>query len=119
MERLKSEMMTDTEIDLRASLEDTTPQELISELKAMRRNPASFHFKRRSTCPFGCDSKGGKSAYQIGHADCEEAGTWCPTHGWLSFSSSACPPTERLSASEVADRRKTTKPKTFAAGGMA
>ncbi len=87
----------DTDLGVKVALGTTEPQELPLELQAeltkMRRNPASFHFKRRVKCSLS-DKTGAKSAYQIGHADSPEAGTWCPEHGWLSFDSPQLPPTE-------------------------
>lgn len=93
-----------TEIDLKTPLQGKAPQELIAELKAMRRNPGDFYLRGRGSCSLGCDRKGERSTYQIGHAKSEEAGTWCAVHGWLTFDSAACPPTERLSPLEVVER---------------
>jgi hypothetical protein len=81
----------------------------------MRRNPDDFFFKRRVMCSLGCDRKGGRSAYQIGHANCDDAGSWCATQGWLSFESVKLPPIERLSKSEIADRQQAAKRKSAAA----
>ena len=97
--------MTDTENQTRLPLLGNVPQELISQIQTMRRNPADFYFRRKASCSLGCDRKGERSSYQLGHVDDVEAGTWCPNHGWLSFDSVALPPTERLTAAEVEDRR--------------
>jgi len=97
--------MTDTNSGIQTALQDSVPPELVSQIETMRRNPTDFYFRRRSSCSLGCDRKGERTAYQIGHKDVEEAGTWCPTHGWLSFESALILPTERLSPSEIEDRK--------------
>lgn len=97
--------MLPTDMDVKTPLQGNVPQELISEIQTMRRNPTDFYFRRKASCSLGCDRKGERSSYQIGHADASEAGTWCPTHGWLTFDSVALPPTERLLPWEIEERR--------------
>jgi hypothetical protein len=97
--------MPTTDMGAKTPLQDSVPQELISQIQVMRRNPTDFYFRRNASCSLGCDRKGERSAYQIGHPDALEAGTWCPTHGWLTFDSVALPPTERLLPWEIEDRR--------------
>lgn len=94
-----------TDADIKTSPLGSLPAELISQLTVMRRDPADFRLRGRSSCSLGCDRKGERSAYQLAHVDVVEAGTWCPVHGWLSFQSDALPPTERLTVSEIEDNR--------------
>ena len=78
--------------------------DLGAELIKMRRNPEQFEVSGMVHCRF-CGGKG-KGAFQLIRAKSDKAaGTWCKTHGWLSFDSVAFPPTERLTASEIEDRR--------------
>lgn len=97
--------MTDTDFYLRIALQGNVPQELTSEIERMRRNPADFWLRGRAACSLGCDRKGQRSAYQLGYKEITEAGTWCPTHGWLTFNSADILPTERLTPAELEDRR--------------
>lgn len=97
---------TDRDKTLKLPLLGNVPQELIAQLVVMRRNPDHFWLRGRSSCSLGCDAKGMRSGYQLGHADADEAGTWCPKHGWLSFPSDALPPTEHLTAAEIEDNRR-------------
>lgn len=78
------------------------PIALSAELTAMRRNPDGYSVVRMVKCGLGC---GKGKAYSLTHADSENAGTWCPTHGWLFFDSVALPPTERLTPAEIEDNR--------------
>jgi hypothetical protein len=78
------------------------PDALQRELTTMRRNPDGFKVTRMVKCGLGC---GKGQAYSLTHADSETAGSWCPRHGWLFFDSVALPPTERLTPSEIEDRR--------------
>lgn len=76
---------------------------LEAELIKMRRNPANFKIGTQVKCKF-CSKP--KSAYHLLNAKSdEEVGTWCPTHGWLTFNSVQYPPTERLKPSEIEDVR--------------
>lgn len=68
----------------------------------MRRSPDGYSVVKMVKCSLGC---GKGKAYSLTHADSEHAGTWCPTHGWLTFDSVALPPTERLLPWEIEDRR--------------
>ena len=80
------------------------PDALQAELIKMRRNPQQFHVKGRSSCRF-CGGKN-QRAYQLLNQQSEfVAGSWCAEHGWLHFDSVAYPPTERLTASEIEDRK--------------
>ena len=97
--------MTDTDDNVKMPLIGNVPQELISQIATMRRNPDHFYFKRRASCSLGCDRKGERTSYQLGHPDNDDAGTWCPNHGWLSFDSAGLPPTERLRPWEIEDQR--------------
>jgi hypothetical protein len=94
--------------DQKTPLHTHTPQELVSELCRMRRNPDEFYFKRRVMCSLGCDHKGEKSAYQIGHANCDDAGSWCATHGWLSFESARLPPNQGQIITKRPDVKKSS-----------
>lgn len=78
------------------------PDALQREIRKMRRLPKAFSVNRMVRCAMGC---GKGKAYSLTHPDSENAGTWCETHGWLFFDSASLPPTERLSASEIEDRR--------------
>lgn len=97
--------MNDTDISGKIALQGNVPQELIRQIETMRRNPTGFWLRGRASCALGCDRKGQKSSYQLGHANAVEAGTWCPVHGWLSFPSDLLPPTERLTPTEIEDNR--------------
>lgn len=97
--------MTDTAEIGKTALLGNVPQQVISQIQTMRRNPADFRLRGRASCSLGCDRKGERSAYQLSHPGTVEAGTWCPKHGWLSFPSDALPPTERLTASEIEENR--------------
>ena len=97
--------MTDTELGTRLPLLGNVPRELISQIVTMRRNPDHFYLRRQASCSLGCDHKGERSSYQLGHVDSAEAGTWCPTHGWLSFDSVAIPPSERLRSHEIEEAK--------------
>jgi hypothetical protein len=79
------------------------PRTLRRELTTMRRDPDGFSVVRMVKCGPGC---GKGKAYSLTHAESENAGSWCPNHGWLFFDSVALPPTERLRASEVEERRQ-------------
>lgn len=77
---------------------------LTAELTKMRRNVKDYHVFGMGTCSF-CGGKQ-KPAYQVKSGQSEfVVGSWCPEHGWLHFDSAAYPPTERLTASEVEDRK--------------
>lgn len=65
------------------------PEQLTKELKRMRREPSRFSIVKMVACALGC---GKGTAYSLTHLDCAEAGTWCSTHGWLSFPSNALRP---------------------------
>jgi hypothetical protein len=80
----------------------TMPSELTAELTKMRRNPALFAIDKAVRCKF-CGK--GQTGLALLHAESLNAGTWCPEHGWLYFDSVKIPPTERLTASEVEDRK--------------
>lgn len=80
------------------------PSELRAELGKMRRNPEQFSVSGMATCRF-CGGKT-KRAHQLSGEKSEfVAGAWCPVHGWLHFDSVTYPPSERLSAAEIEDRR--------------
>ncbi len=81
-----------------------TPElaELTAELVKMRRNPANFTIGKVSKCKF-CSDK--QSGHHVLNRKSENVGLWCRIHGWLYFDSVANPPTERLTAFEVEDRR--------------
>ena len=76
------------------------PDALRRELATMRRNPDGYSVVRMVKCSLGC---GKGKAYSLTHADSENAGTWCPIHGWLFFDSVVLPPTERLTLAEIED----------------
>lgn len=78
------------------------PDALRRELATMRRNPEGYSVAKMVKCSLGC---GKGKAYSLTHADSANAGTWCPSHGWLFFDSVALPPTERLTKAEIEDRR--------------
>lgn len=80
------------------------PEALLTEIVTMRRNPRNFRVTGMVTCslaPAICK----KSAFRLTHPDAANAGSWCPVHGWLFFDSVALPPTERLTTSEIEDRK--------------
>jgi hypothetical protein len=82
----------------------TMPDSLFAELSKMRRNPEHFTVISLSNCRF-CGG-GTNRAYQLSGSKSESvAGSWCVEHGWLHFDSVGYPPTERLSDSEIEDRR--------------
>src|SRR5262245_48479541 len=72
-----------------------------NEIQRTRRKPEAFSLAHMVKCRFGC---GARAAYALSHPQSAEAGTWCPTHGWLFFDSVGLPPTERLTATEIEDR---------------
>lgn len=78
------------------------PEALTAELTKMRRNPHNFTILDRFQCKF-CGTA--KTAYGLLNAKCESCGSWCPVHGWLYFDTVDNPPTERLTGSELEDRR--------------
>lgn len=79
------------------------PPALEVELTKMRRNPAMFHAGGKIQCRF-CGKP--NTAYALLDATSgNEAGSRCPLHGWLYFDSVKFPPTERLTAGEIEDRR--------------
>lgn len=85
---------------------------LVVELVRMRRDPTAFGLRRRVTCALGCPKVDGiGAAYALSHVDSEETGSWCPVHGWTSFDSVSCPPTERLRPHEIAERELAAKRK--------
>ena len=91
----------------RENLEALTPDKslpdaLRRELTTMRRKPEGYSVVKMVKCNLGC---GKLKAYSLTHADSENAGTWCPVHGWLFFDSVALPPAERLTTSEIEDRK--------------
>lgn len=60
------------------------PDRMIQSIIVMRRNPEEFTFLRMSRCKFCYKTV----AYDIGHPlNPTNAGSWCPTHGWLAFDS--------------------------------
>ena len=60
------------------------PEALGKEIKRMRRNPEEFTVLKVAKCRF-CYKK---NAFDLGHPqNPENAGTWCPVHGWLAFDS--------------------------------
>lgn len=103
--------MQTTDRGVKTALMGNAPQELISEIERMRRDPARFHVTKRGCCSLGCDKKGQRSTYQLSCGDVQDAGTWCPVHGWLHFDSTALPPTERLKHHEVEERELATRRK--------
>jgi hypothetical protein len=88
------------------------PEALEVELARMRRNPAEFWVRRRVSCALGCPKVDGVgAAYALSHANSDEAGSWCLMHGWTSFDSVSCPPTERLKPHEIEERELAAKRK--------
>lgn len=81
--------------------------DLTAALVKMRRNPLEFTVLRTDAkCKF-CYKK---TAVDIGHPlNPQNAGCWCPEHGWLVFDSVAIPPTERLKPHEVQEREEAEK----------
>jgi hypothetical protein len=98
---MASEMTTNTIIDA-LTPDRRIPDALQRELTIMRRNPDGYSVAGMVSCKMGC---GKGKAYSLTHTDSESAGSWCSVHGWLFFDSVALPPTERLSDSEIEDRR--------------
>ena len=95
--------MSDTDNKLKTSPLKPVPQELVSQLRIMRRNPDDFWVVKRIGCMLGSDRKGARSAYQIAHPSLDDAGTWCPEHGWIRFNSVKLPPTKNLTDWEIKD----------------
>lgn len=60
------------------------PNDLISALIKMRRDPCLFAVLRMTQCKFGC---GKNSVFAITHPRSNEAGAWCEIHGWIFFDS--------------------------------
>jgi hypothetical protein len=86
------------------AMQTPIPKALSDEIAKMRRNASNYHVSGMGSCTF-CGTKE-KHACQVKTAASEfVVGAWCPTHGWLHFDSVAYPPTERLTASEVEDRK--------------
>lgn len=71
------------------AIELELPSELAKQIQVMRRNPAEFSVVRKVQCKFGC---GKQSAFALTHPDSKDVGSWCPTHGWLSFDSATVRP---------------------------
>jgi len=85
------------------ALQDRLFSGVIQELIKMRRNPALFSAGGLIQCKF-CGKP--KTALALLHASFQDSvGSWCADHGWLYFDSVKLPPTERLRASEIEDRR--------------
>lgn len=82
--------------------EKRIPDALQRELTTMRRGFERYSVTKMISCKLGC---GKSKAYSLTHADSENAGSWCATHGWLFFDSVSLPPTERLSDGEREERR--------------
>lgn len=99
-------MSSDTDNKPKTSSLQPVPQELASQLRIMRRNPDDFWVVKRVSCMLGSDRKGERSAYQLGHRNLEDAGTWCPKHGWIRFNSVELPPSESLLEWEIKDRQQ-------------
>lgn len=76
------------------------PDDLVVELVKMRQNPVNFTVSGMSKCKF-CSKT--KVAYTLLNAKISASpiGSWCAVHGWLFFESVQCPPTERLTTSEI------------------
>ena len=66
------------------------PEELVSELRRMKRDPAAFALGGRVKCGLGCVKA---AAYHLTHPKSRKAGTWCAVHGWLFLDSVNLPPT--------------------------
>jgi hypothetical protein len=67
------------------------PEEIVSELRRMRRDPAEYKLSGRVQCGLGCGKGAG---YHLTHPKSTNAGTWCAVHGWLFLDSGNLPPTE-------------------------
>lgn len=65
------------------------PDNLVLELRKMRRDPSQFTVVSMTTCKMGC---GKGSAFSLAHPDSQSAGTWCALHGWIFFDSVKVPP---------------------------
>ena len=79
------------------------PEDLVLELKRMRRNPSEFTRLQTSRCKL-CY---GNTAIDLRHPlNPQHAGTWCSVHGWLSFDSPRIRPIEEEFASIRVVRKK-------------
>lgn len=92
------------------SIQTSLPDELAAELRKTRRNMADFSVASLHKCKFCTKAK---TAYHLINAKFRDrvVGSWCATHGWLFFDSVALPPSERLTPSEIEERRLTEQRK--------
>jgi hypothetical protein len=73
------------------------PEQLRAELQRMKRDPREFAVLRKMTCKF-C---GTRTAFELGHAATDNAGSFCPVHGWVYFNSVKIPPVDQRHARKV------------------